>query len=70
MIQRWADRLGGGDIPDANRAVIAPGYDKELDELRSLSENANDFLLEYENRQREESPPTPAGREHASRRGS
>jgi len=38
-----------------NGGVIAPGYDKELDDLRSLSENANDFLLEYENRQREES---------------
>jgi DNA mismatch repair protein MutS len=34
--------------------VIAPGYDHELDELRGLSENANDFLLDYENRQREE----------------
>jgi len=38
-----------------NGGVIAKGYDKELDELRNLSENANDFLLEYENRQREES---------------
>jgi DNA mismatch repair protein MutS len=35
--------------------VIAKAYDAELDELRGLSENANDFLLEYENRQREES---------------
>jgi DNA mismatch repair protein MutS len=38
-----------------NGGVIAKGYDGELDELRGLSENANDFLLEYENRQREES---------------
>ena len=38
-----------------NGGVIAPGYDRELDDLRSLSDNANDFLLEYENRQREES---------------
>jgi DNA mismatch repair protein MutS len=38
-----------------NGGVIAKGYDSELDELRGLSENANDFLLEYENRQREES---------------
>jgi len=38
-----------------NGGVIARGYDKELDELRDLSENANDFLLEYENRQKEES---------------
>jgi DNA mismatch repair protein MutS len=35
--------------------VIAPGFDQELDELRSLSENASEFLLEYENRQREQS---------------
>jgi len=38
-----------------NGGVIARGYDTELDELRDLSENANDFLLEYEKRQREES---------------
>ena len=38
-----------------NGGVIAPGYDTELDELRGLSENANDFLLEYEERQRQES---------------
>jgi len=38
-----------------NGGVIAPGYDEELDKLRNLSENANDFLLEYERRQREES---------------
>ncbi|MGA9574821.1 MAG: DNA mismatch repair protein MutS, partial [Lysobacterales bacterium] len=35
--------------------VIAAGFDAELDELRGLSENADDFLLEYESRQREES---------------
>jgi DNA mismatch repair protein MutS len=33
--------------------VIAPGYDQELDELRGLSENASDFLLEYERQQKE-----------------
>ena len=38
-----------------NGGVIATGYDKELDELRNLSENANDFLTEYEQRQKEES---------------
>ena len=38
-----------------NCGVIAPGYDSELDELRGLSENANDFLMEYEQRQRQES---------------
>jgi DNA mismatch repair protein MutS len=38
-----------------NGSVIAEGYDSELDELRGLSESADDFLLEYENRQKEES---------------
>ncbi len=32
--------------------VLATGYDAELDELRSLSENANQFLLELEARER------------------
>ncbi|SMR74562.1 DNA mismatch repair protein MutS [Marinobacterium sediminicola] len=32
--------------------VIASGYDAELDELRSLSENAGDFLLQLEARER------------------
>ena len=38
-----------------NGGVIARGYDAELDELRGLSENADEFLLDYESRQREES---------------
>jgi len=38
-----------------NGGVIAKGYDAELDELLALSANANDFLLEYEQRQRQES---------------
>src|SRR5690606_22613538 len=33
--------------------VIAPGYDAELDRLRGLSENANDFLTAYEQKQKE-----------------
>jgi len=33
--------------------VIARGYDEELDELRGLSENASDFLLKYEQEQKE-----------------
>ncbi|MBT8060714.1 MAG: DNA mismatch repair protein MutS, partial [Gammaproteobacteria bacterium] len=33
--------------------VIATGYDEELDELRGLSENASDFLLGYEQEQKE-----------------
>jgi len=34
--------------------VIATGYDPELDELRGLSENASEFLLEYERAQKEQ----------------
>ncbi|BCE01116.1 DNA mismatch repair protein MutS [Marinicellulosiphila megalodicopiae] len=33
--------------------VIAQGYDEELDELRGLNTNANDFLLKMENEERE-----------------
>ncbi|MGJ3501391.1 DNA mismatch repair protein MutS [Piscirickettsia salmonis] len=33
--------------------VIAPGFDTELDELRSLSANANDYLLQLEQREKE-----------------
>lgn len=33
--------------------VINNGYDAELDELRSLSKNANDFLLDYEKKEKE-----------------
>jgi DNA mismatch repair protein MutS len=33
--------------------VIAPGYDSELDELRTLSENADQFLVDLEARERE-----------------
>jgi DNA mismatch repair protein MutS len=33
--------------------VIRTGYDAELDELRGLSENASDFLLRYEQEQKE-----------------
>jgi len=35
--------------------VIAEGYDQELDELRHLSDNANQFLLDLETREREQS---------------
>ncbi|MCF6226632.1 MAG: DNA mismatch repair protein MutS [Xanthomonadales bacterium] len=35
--------------------VIAEGHDQELDELRHLSENANQFLLDLEIREREQS---------------
>lgn len=33
--------------------VIAAGYDAELDELRGLSENAGQFLIDLENREKE-----------------
>ncbi len=33
--------------------VIADGYDSELDELRAISTNAGEFLVELENRERE-----------------
>ncbi len=33
--------------------VIAPGFDTELDELRGLSENAGQFLIDLETRERE-----------------
>ncbi|NNM51167.1 MAG: DNA mismatch repair protein MutS [Pseudomonadales bacterium] len=32
--------------------VIAPGYDQELDELRSLQQNAGDYLLQIEAKER------------------
>ena len=35
--------------------VIAPGYDAQLDELRALSTNADNFLLELEARERKRS---------------
>jgi DNA mismatch repair protein MutS len=35
--------------------VIAPGHDEALDELRGISENASDYLLEIEQREREAS---------------
>ena len=34
--------------------VIAAGYDAELDELRGLSENASEFLLNYEQEQKKQ----------------
>ena len=34
--------------------VIAPGYDAELDELKTLSQNANDFLIALEAKEKKE----------------
>ena len=36
--------------------VIADGYDTELDELRQLSSNAGDYLLQIEQRERARPP--------------
>ena len=33
--------------------VLAPGFDSELDELRNLSQNADQFLVDLERRERE-----------------
>lgn len=33
--------------------VIAPGFNQELDELRSISDNAGDFLIQLEQKERE-----------------
>jgi DNA mismatch repair protein MutS len=35
--------------------VIAAGYDKELDELRNIQANANQFLIDLENREKQRS---------------
>ncbi len=35
--------------------VIAPGYDKKLDELRNIQKNANQFLIDLESREKERS---------------
>ncbi len=54
-----ADRLSRAVIENPpvvirDGGVIATGYDEELDELRAISENAADFLLQLEAREREE----------------
>lgn len=54
----WVERLRAAIIDNPpvvirDGGVIAPGYDAELDELRGLSENAGDYLLQMETRERE-----------------
>jgi DNA mismatch repair protein MutS len=54
----WVERLRSAIIDNPpvvirDGGVIAPGYDAELDELRGLSENAGDYLLQMETRERE-----------------
>ncbi len=44
------------DVPPAlirDGGVIAPGFDDELDELRAIKQNAGQFLLDLETRERE-----------------
>jgi len=51
----WLDRAVVDEPPVVIRdgGVIAEGFDPELDELRSMSQNAGDFLLRYESQERE-----------------
>ena len=56
----WVERLGRAIIENPpvvirDGGVIAEGYDAELDELRALSENAGDYLVKLEERERERS---------------
>ncbi|PSL11968.1 DNA mismatch repair protein MutS [Marinobacterium halophilum] len=44
--------IDGPPVVIRDGGVIAAGYDAELDELRGLSENAGDFLLQLEARER------------------
>lgn len=54
----WVERLQQAVIDNPpmvirEGGVIAKGYDAELDELRGLSENAGDYLLQLEEREKE-----------------
>ena len=54
----WVERLSKAIIENPpvvirDGGVIAGGYDAELDELRSLSENAGDYLVKLEEQERE-----------------
>lgn len=44
--------IDGPPVVIRDGGVIAAGYDAELDELRGLSENAGDYLLQLEQRER------------------
>jgi DNA mismatch repair protein MutS len=54
-IQQWLLRAIVENPPVVIRdgGVLAPGYDAELDELRALSENADQFLLDLEQREKQ-----------------
>ncbi|WP_369983167.1 DNA mismatch repair protein MutS [Thalassolituus sp.] len=55
---QWVEQLQAAIIDNPpvvirDGGVIAEGYDAELDELRSLSENAGDYLIKLEERERD-----------------
>ena len=55
----WVERLQNAIIENPpvvirDGGVIADGYDAELDDLRSLSENAGDYLVKLEEREKPE----------------
>ena len=55
---QWVEELQNAVIDNPpviirDGGVIAEGYDEELDELRSISKNAGDHLLEIEKREKE-----------------
>ena len=55
---QWVEELQKGIIENPpviirDGGVIAEGYDEELDELRAISQNAGDYLLEIEQREKE-----------------
>lgn len=54
----WVEELQAAIIDNPpviirDGGVIAEGYDEELDELRAISQNAGDYLLEIEQREKE-----------------
>lgn len=55
---QWVERLQAAIVENPpvvirDGGVIADGYDEELDELRGLSENASDYLIDLETREKE-----------------
>jgi DNA mismatch repair protein MutS len=68
ICQAWSDNLSGHDaltelleravidnppVVIRDGGVIADGFDSELDELRHIKQNSNDFLIAYEQQERE-----------------
>lgn len=55
---KWQARLADALVDEPpvvvrDGGVLADGFDAELDELRALSQNAGEFLLQYEQKERE-----------------